>query len=457
MADIEVKVKAVWDESDSKKSAKGFADALQRSLSRAFKSIGMDFGGGGKKEAGEQQNFATMIGVAVGTVIGDATGSVLREIVGLITDFPMITAILKLFKLILMILMLPLIPILKPILIGLGILADGLLPIMEGVSDGISSLFSGDFWAKVGAFFVNIVNHIKLVIANIGNFLTHLMANLWGDFIWLGNFLATIFDNVLSALINAGVDAANFITEGIQDGLNFVIDAINKLIEFFHGGDTSHDIGKIGIGKLQQVHLKIAENLFKGLTDPITKLVNQSVALSDAQLAAAQAAVSLSTATDKATASQNAVVAAQTETASTMTWFDPVMVSVQAGMKMAADSATLLAAANQAAAAKINIDSMSSLGGAPISRPGTTIGGWTNVGKKSKASGGVIGEEGQYYLHKGERVQSATEGKGGSKGGSNISINVNNPSVRNDNDIKQLVQKISFEMQRQNRRYTSYV
>jgi hypothetical protein len=71
--------------------------------------------------------------------------------------------------------------------------------------------------------------------------------------------------------------------------------------------------------------------------------------------------------------------------------------------------------------------------------------------------GGVISQEGPYYLHRGERVLSATE-----KGGSGPTINyaptirVDSPTIRNDRDIQDLVKEISRQLQIDMRTRSSY-
>ena len=72
-----------------------------------------------------------------------------------------------------------------------------------------------------------------------------------------------------------------------------------------------------------------------------------------------------------------------------------------------------------------------------------------------KQLGGPISEEGIYYLHKGERVSSATE-RGGSSNVSNISFAINNPQIRSDQDIKELVRQIEDRLKSDMRRRVSY-
>jgi len=72
-----------------------------------------------------------------------------------------------------------------------------------------------------------------------------------------------------------------------------------------------------------------------------------------------------------------------------------------------------------------------------------------------KQLGGPISEEGNYYLHKGERVLSATE-RGGSSNVSNISFTINNPQIRSDQDIRELVRQIEDRLKSDMRRRVSY-
>lgn len=79
---------------------------------------------------------------------------------------------------------------------------------------------------------------------------------------------------------------------------------------------------------------------------------------------------------------------------------------------------------------------------------------FTSGNKKGKQLGGPIATEGIYYLHKGERVLSATE-RGGS-GGSNISFVINNPSISKKQDINDLVSQIEDKLKSGMRRRVSY-
>jgi hypothetical protein len=70
-------------------------------------------------------------------------------------------------------------------------------------------------------------------------------------------------------------------------------------------------------------------------------------------------------------------------------------------------------------------------------------------------SGGMVANEGLHYLHKNERVLSATE-KSGTSNPIIVNISIDKPSVRSENDIKEIVKLLNFELQRNMRRYVSY-
>ena len=76
-------------------------------------------------------------------------------------------------------------------------------------------------------------------------------------------------------------------------------------------------------------------------------------------------------------------------------------------------------------------------------------------GGKGKQLGGSVSEEGVYYLHKGERVVSATEGMGGGRG-TTINISIDKPVVREEADINKLVRAIETKLQTELRRRVSY-
>jgi hypothetical protein len=77
-------------------------------------------------------------------------------------------------------------------------------------------------------------------------------------------------------------------------------------------------------------------------------------------------------------------------------------------------------------------------------------------GAVGKQLGGVIGENRMFGLHRGERVVSATE-RGPSSKPTNISISINNPQIRSNDDIKVLVREMDSYFKRELRRRVSYI
>lgn len=71
--------------------------------------------------------------------------------------------------------------------------------------------------------------------------------------------------------------------------------------------------------------------------------------------------------------------------------------------------------------------------------------------------GGLISSEGLHYLHRGERVLSATEASRGSSGpGATFNISIDKPQISSKQDIDALIRELERRMQITMRRYTSY-
>lgn len=381
MADIEVKVKAVWDESDSKKSAKTFAQSIQSSLQKGLSRVGV---GGGEKSEGKGGKGGTALAAGIGGAVGGAIGSILGGPIAMIAeallDFPIVTSIMKLLKLILTILLLPLIPILKPVLILLMNFIKLFLPVINVIMGALTKLMSGDIFGFLKDAFIN------LPIA-FGNFINNMAK-------FLAAGLGTWLSNIWKGIVNMGV-------------------AIGGFFKWLWGVITS-----------------FFSALFKGLGDILTKVWTGMVLFFTA------IGIKL---TEVWTNIVKGIGAFFTQTWVKLKDFASSIVS-----GIVSPITTVLTGLKSALNVGKNI----------VSSVGNFL-----TGKKSKASGGVISEEGQYYLHKGERVTSATESNKGNSGGSNpvnINISIDKPSVRSDKDIKDLVAQISREMQKGVKRYVSY-
>ena len=122
----------------------------------------------------------------------------------------MLKPIMDLFKIILMLLFLPLIPILKPVMIALADLAKRLAPIMKGLADKMDKVLSPTLSKIVGMI-------VDAVVANIDNFVKIVMA-----------FLSIIeqFTPLLDVVLNAISDVLNFFAENGAALLQVVLDVL---------------------------------------------------------------------------------------------------------------------------------------------------------------------------------------------------------------------------------------
>jgi hypothetical protein len=118
--DIEFKIKKIDIEKD-------VTDAVTKGMTKVLQSFGIlsKGSGDGKSQGGDNgMKQAAMMGAVAGGV-----GKLIGLVADVVSDFPPITAAMKLLKAIILILLMPLIPILKPILLLLGLLARALLKV----------------------------------------------------------------------------------------------------------------------------------------------------------------------------------------------------------------------------------------------------------------------------------------------------------------------------------------
>lgn len=180
MADATVKVGLEIEGASAGKFADVFKKSLETSLSRL--GIGNVIS---SARAGATAGAAGQVagGVAMGALLGVGIG-LLKFIADVLADFPVVTAIMKLLKLILMILFLPLIPILKPVLILLGLLARGLLPIMNGISNILQKILD-IFGLNGSAAQKAVFGEINNIGSKIGQFIqpvTDWLNRIMGEF-----------------------------------------------------------------------------------------------------------------------------------------------------------------------------------------------------------------------------------------------------------------------------------
>lgn len=80
-----------------------------------------------------------------------------------------------------------------------------------------------------------------------------------------------------------------------------------------------------------------------------------------------------------------------------------------------------------------------------------------NIPKAFMQLGGVIGENGMFGLHRGERILSATEREQKSGNNFNINITISSPQIRKDDDVKLMVKELDHYLKQELRRRISYV
>jgi len=159
-------------------------------------------GGKGLKVAG----FTKLLGlIGIGVAILDALNFIIKPI-------------MDLFKVILTILFLPLIPILKPVLIALGRLAAGLVPVMLKLKDSIEGILTERL--------TNLINAIvDLVVSRADSFVNIIVA-----FLSLFERVLPLFDIVLDGIILA-LDVAG---KSMEPMFEFIIGILDL---FAKGGD----------------------------------------------------------------------------------------------------------------------------------------------------------------------------------------------------------------------------
>jgi len=77
-------------------------------------------------------------------------------------------------------------------------------------------------------------------------------------------------------------------------------------------------------------------------------------------------------------------------------------------------------------------------------------------GGGGKQLGGIIGSEGLYMLHRGERVVSATE-RGRTGGNVVLNVTIDRPVIREENDMKLLIREMEKRLGSEFRRRISYI
>lgn len=294
--------------------------------------------------------------------------------------------ILDLFKIILMLLFLPLIPILKPVMTALADLAKRLAPIMKGLADKMDKVLSPTLSKIVGMIVDN-------VVANIDNFVKIVMA-----------FLSIIeqFTPLLDVVLNAISDVLNFFAENGAALLQVVLDVLlwagNFLLEKW---ESIKKVLNWAADFLEPVWNTIKTILDYAADTILPKLENIIISIS------------------------NVLVDLYNAISSAVKKISFGFVSLGSLEKI-----------------EKRDDSSSS------SNSGVTLGYGGLVSQKPFSFNDFIQRPGQPATN--FSPQDTIIGvKNPSELGSKITVNINNPSVRNDMDIKKIANDVSRVLQRQ--------
>ena len=395
MPDIEIKAKLNLDTSDSKEAGKEMSSGFIDGVRKSLESTASRFAPSGEKKGGTV--FSAMaVGVAVGSAVGGVISSALGTVSDALSEFPVIVAIMKVLKYILTLLFIPLIPILLPTLKLLAAMASALAPVMTSLADALTKLFAGDlsgFMEGVGDAAVAAAKALWSILSKPENWVG--IATTVGLF-FAAKAIWNMIAGAIAVAIGGHATAAGAVAAVAGAGISW--GAIGTFLLTAIVGAIAGAIPAAVIGGIVYTGFRGMINTMNDLQNKIVSDVNKSMEGAKAALAAVKAGTS------------TYGVSGPSTTVSTI---------------------------------------------------GTTkVGNVTTVklsnGKSYQTYDDMIWRPGQNPVGiSPEDTLIAT--KGGLGGGSNITININKPNVRGDDDIKELVRQISRELQIGTKRYASYV
>lgn len=393
---------------------------------------------GAEKAASSAMSVANLAnGVAAGLAAGgvvallDIMAKGIMEIFNAVMDFPLVTAIFKLFKVILTALLLPLIPILKPVLMLLAWFAKMMIDAFKPSTEQI--VFSPlDPNSPINKMITSIKDKI---VEALGTALEPMKT--WADAMWekyvapgLNGVLG--FGNMLwTQKFSPGFDTVKNFGNKIWDIFVLALDPLapiktwiwdDLLLPAFTSVATFvTNVWKDNIGPA-------FDSLIKSITDlNLGKLIYDAVAASltgKAPVTTNKSSSGVSKLIVEAIKGASATIEAQG--------------TKMGGTKTSTPSKTPIASGSSSADSILN----------PSKKTYT---------KSTKVKDFILTPNGALKTDPNDFIIGTKNPKALGGGGMTVNINIDKPTVRSDSDIKNLVQQISSELYKMQRRYNSYV
>lgn len=478
MADVEVRVKTEIDE----KSKRSFFEGMEAGINKTFSNFKGAKGG-------------AIGGIAVGTAIGSIISKPIMMIVDALADFPMVVAVMKLLKLVMTVLLLPLVPILKPALIGLSKLATALLPVMTTLSNAIDSVFAAFKTGDFSALFSEIPMQI---LKSIGQALGSLLSSGSAVGMIAGGIIGGIAFGPFGILIGGAIGAAVGDLLGAPATIGAIVGGLIGALAgpwgIAIGGAIGAALGGLIGGSGSKSTKKTTMDNTKYIVENTQQQEIQTIATKDLTYTYSE----LNTTADETTnflmqlgdSAYNTTYAndyAALKAQNLGITFDASGQLVSESAKKIAEDAKVVAekqaqlskwtteafAAYSKAVKRSGVDSLGQ--GAPTSLAqsagqyanymkaglisgysigGTGYGSMASSSKTTKVSDAIIRPNGEVIQTDPNDTLYAV--KGGMKGGTNVTINIDSPTILDDSMLNKLVREIDRKFQIGTRRGNSY-
>lgn len=458
MADVFASLKLGFETGDFNRFSKAIEDGVARSLGKV---------GGAISKVG-QGPLATGAAVGLGLQLGN---KFLSNISRSVTDFPMVVAIMKLIRLILMIGLLPLIPLLTPVVGWLADFAAWMLdnPIAMKIAAVLEVLGFMWAWMKAGEFIKGLAGLGGGVVAGAG-------AGAEGGIIAgvlsaIGGVPGLIMIAV-AALTAYGIKKiVDALVASMGGGFEKVLPLSNEDIAKASNTQIGMAGGTIEMGTdiygnhfaiVRDISTEIAKNLkpqVRGLGETVSETTDYFDFYQHGLESGTATLEKFNTAGLKAVDVWKVVMKDVTTQWTTMQKTIQAMFGISGG--------TGNAATDRANHIYSGINYGSGAMGAAIAGSITGYAGAAQATAGNYGSGASGPQKGRYHdasllitpsgvkeFDSGDTIMASKGGMGG--GSTTININIDQPSVRNDTDLKELVRLISREIQPRFRGYVSY-
>lgn len=421
---IELKIDAKSIGKNADNLAKKLANKIESSLGGAFDSLGIGTEKKGKTGAASKTKDAISGGVAAGLAAGGVIG-VLTMIADLLSGFPAVTAIMKLLKLFFFVLLYPLLPLFRKGMEAIAALVDFLMPIskeaekgvqetIDKVSEGLKELGASEEVKSLGEFINNLdtaddsISKWTQNVQKSNELIEKVKPARTGDFVTdLYNEIITGFAKKLAQAQNIG---------------NLLIDAL-----FAQPLEASQKFAQLVIGHIllqirdkidavNQIWKFISEEVITGTIDAVANIWDY---------VSGELFTGIINASEQVWKFIMTLFQGYIDVTSTLwNWFTSLFVGT------------------------INV--------------ATTVWDWftglfSGKGKKEEnVEDAIITPSGVVHTDPSDFI-IATKNPRSLGGGGNVTININNPTVSNDGDIKKLVRTIEQQLYKMQRRSNSYV